>query len=66
MINRKEANMQDVKITFRARVSDDESNVIITEPTMKDSISFSDFTSINRKLTNFQEEWNEENKLENK
>lgn len=33
--------MQDVKITFRVRVYDDESRVIITEPTMTDSISFS-------------------------
>ena len=64
--NRKEANMQDVKITFRVRVSDDESRVIITEPTMTDSTSFSIFTGIIRKLADFQEEWNEEHKLENK
>ncbi len=38
--------MQDVKITFRVRVSDDESRVIITEPTMTDSISFSVFTGV--------------------
>lgn len=63
---RKEANMQDVKITFRVRVSDDESRVIITEPTMTDSISFNVFTGIIRKLADFQEEWNEEHKLENK
>lgn len=65
-ISRKEANMQDVKITFRVRVSDDESRVIITEPTMTDSISFSVFTGIIRKLADFQEEWNEEHKLENR
>ena len=59
-------NVQDVKITFRVRVSDDESRVIITEPTMTDSISFSVFTGIIRKLADFQEEWNEEHKLENK
>ena len=64
--NRKEVNMQDVKITFRVRVSDDESRVIITEPTMTDSISFSVFAGIIRKLADFQEEWNEEHKLENK
>ena len=58
--------MQDVKITFRVRVSDDESRVIITEPTMTDSISFSVFRGIIRKLADFQEEWNEEHKLENK
>lgn len=50
--------MQDVKITFRVRVYDDESRVIITEPTMTDSISFSVFTGIIRKLADFQEEWN--------
>ena len=63
---RKETNMQDIKITFRVRVSDDESRVIITEPTMTDSISFNVFTSIIRKLADFQEEWNEEHKLESK
>ena len=63
---RKEANVQDVKITFRVRVSDDESRVIITEPTMTDSISFSVFAGIIRKLADFQEEWNEEHKLENR
>ena len=64
--NRKEANMQDVKITFRVRVSDDESRVIITEPTRTDTLSFSVFTGIIRKLADFQEEWNEEHKLENR
>lgn len=63
---RKEANMQDVKITFRVRVSDDESRVIITEPTMTGTISFSVFTGIIRKLADFQEEWNEEHKHESK
>lgn len=66
MTNRKEANMQDVKITFRVRVSDDESRIIITEPTMTDSISFNVFTGIIRKLADFQNEWNEEHKLESK
>ena len=59
-------NVQDVKITFRVRVSDDDSRVIITEPTMTDSISFSVFMGIIRKLADFQEEWNEEHKPENK
>lgn len=58
--------MQDVKITFRVQVSDDESRVIITVPTMTDFISFNVFAGIIRKLANFQEEWNEEHKLENK
>ena len=61
-----EGDVQDVKITFRVRVSGDESRVIITEPTMTDPISFSVFTGIIRKLADFQEEWNEEHKLENK
>ena len=43
---------------------DDESRVIITEPTMTDSISFSVFMGIIRKLADFQEEWNEEHKPE--
>ena len=59
-------NVQDVKITSRVRVSDDESRVITTEPTMTGSISFSVFTGIIRKLADFQEEWNEEHKPENK
>ena len=58
--------MQDVKITFRVRVSDDESRVIITEPAMTGTISFNVFTGIIRKLADFQEEWNEEHKLEDK
>lgn len=58
--------MQDVKITFRVRVSDDESRVIITEPAFTGPISFSVFTGIIRKLADFLEEWNEEHKLENK
>ena len=58
--------MQDVKITFRVRVSDDESRGIITEPTMTDTISLSASTGIIRKLADYQEEWNEEHKLENK
>ena len=64
--NRTEANMQDVKIKFRAPVSDDPRRAVITEPTMTDSISFSVFAGIIRKLADFQEEWNEEHKLENK
>ena len=58
--------MQDIKITFRVRVSEDESRVIITEPTMTGTISFSVFTGIIRKLADFQEEWNEEHKPENR
>lgn len=58
--------MQDVKITFRIRVFDDESRVIITEPTMTDSISFSVFMGIIRKLADFQGEWNEEHKPESR
>ena len=58
--------MQDVKITFRVRVSDDESRVIITEPAMTDSISFSVFMGIIRKLADFQEEWNGEHKPESR
>lgn len=54
--------MQDVKITFRVRVYDDESRVIITEPTMTDSISLSVFMGIIRSLADFQEEWNKEHK----
>lgn len=50
----------------RVRVSDDESRVIITEPTMTDTISFSVFTGIIRKLADFQEEWNEEHKPESR
>lgn len=58
----KEANMQDVKITFRVRVSDDESRVIIANPTTTDSISLSVFMGIIRSLADFQEEWNKEHK----
>jgi hypothetical protein len=60
----KEANMQDVKITFRVRVSDDESRVIIANPTTTDSISLSVFMGIIRSLADFQEEWNEEHDIE--
>lgn len=63
---RKEANMQDVKITFRVRVFDDESRVIITEPAVTEPISFSVFMGIIRKLADFQEEWNEEHKPESR
>lgn len=58
--------MQETKITFTVRVSDDESRVIITEPTMTDSISFSVFMGIIRSLADFQKEWNEEHKPENR
>lgn len=58
--------MQDVKITFTVRVADDESRVIITEPAMTDFISFSVFAGIIRSLADFQEEWNEEHKPEDK
>lgn len=54
--------MQDVKITFRVRVSDDESRVIITEPTMTDYISFNVFMGIVRSLVDFVNEWNEKHK----
>ena len=58
--------MQETKITFTVRVSDDESRVIITEPTMTDFISFSVFAGIIRSLSDFQEEWNKEHDLEAK
>ena len=58
--------MQDVKITFRVRVSDDESRVIITESAFTGPISFSVFMGIIRKLADFQEEWNEEHKPESR
>lgn len=56
--------MQDVKITFRVRVSDDESRVIITEPAMTQPISFGVAAGIFRSLADFQEEWNEEHDIE--
>lgn len=58
--------MQDVKITFRVRVYDDESRVMITNPTTTDSISLSVFMGIIRSLADFQEEWNEEHKPESR
>lgn len=58
--------MQDVKITFTVRVSDDESRVIITEPEITDFISFSVFAGIIRSLAVFQEKWNKEHKPEDK
>lgn len=58
--------MQETKITFTVRVSDDESRVIIANPTTTDPISFSVFMGIIRKLADFQEEWNKEHKPENK
>ena len=58
--------MQDVKITFRVRVSDDESRVIITEPAITGTISFNVFTGIIRRLADLQEEWNEQHKPKSK
>lgn len=58
--------MQETKITFTVRVSDDESRVIITEPTMTQPISFDVFAGIIRSLADFQEEWNEEHKPESR
>ena len=58
--------MQDVKITFRVRVYDDESRVIIANPTTTASISLSVFMGIIRSLADFQEEWNEEHKPESR
>ena len=56
--------MQDVKITLRVRVTEDERRVIITDPTMTDYISFNVFTGIVRSLVDFVNEWNEEHKPE--
>ena len=64
--SRKEANMQETTITFKVRVSDDESYVIITEPTMTDYISFNVFMGIVRSLADFQKEWNEEHRPKNR
>lgn len=61
-ITRKEANMQETKITFTVRVSDDESRVIIANPTTTDLISFSVFTGIITSLVDFVNEWNKEHK----
>lgn len=58
--------MQETKITFTVRVEDDESRVIITEPTMTQPISFDVFAGIIRSLADFQEEWNKEHDLEAK
>lgn len=58
--------MQETKITFKVRVSDDESYVIITEPTMTDYISFNVFMGIVRSLADFQKEWNEEHRPKNR
>lgn len=58
--------MQETKITFKVQVTYDESRVIITELAMTQPISFDVFIGIIRKLADFQEEWNEEHKLENK
>ena len=66
MTSKKEVDMQETKITFTVRVADNESRVIITEPTMTQPISFDVFAGIIRSLANFQEEWNEEHKPENK
>ena len=66
MISKKEVDMQETKITFTVRVADDESRVIITEPTMTQPISFDVFAGIIRSLADFQEEWNEEHKPESR
>lgn len=58
--------MQETKITFTVRVSDDESRVIITEPEITDFISFSVFTGIITSLADFVSEWNEEHKPESR
>lgn len=58
--------MQKTKITFTVRVADDESRVIITEPTTTDSISLGVFMGIIRSLADFVNEWNEEHDLEAK
>ena len=58
--------MQETTITFKVRVYDDESRVIITDPTMTDYISFNVFMGIVRSLADFQKEWNEEHKPENR
>lgn len=58
--------MQETKITFTVRVADDESRVIITEPTMTQPISFDVFAGIIRSLADFQKEWNEEHKPESR
>lgn len=56
--------MQETKITFTVRVEDDESRVIIANPTTTDPISLSVFMGIIRSLADFQEEWNEEHDIE--
>jgi hypothetical protein len=61
-IKRREANMQETKITFTVRVSDDESRVIIANPTTTDPISLSVFMGIIRSLADFVNEWNKEHK----
>lgn len=54
--------MQETKITFTVRVSDDESRVIIANPTTTDPISLSVFTGIITSLVDFVNEWNKEHK----
>lgn len=54
--------MQETKITFTVRVEDDESRVIITNPTTTDPISLSVFMGIIRSLVDFVNEWNKEHK----
>ncbi len=58
--------MQETKMTFTVRVTDDESRVIITVPAMTQPISFDVFAGIIRSLADFQEEWNKEHDLETK
>lgn len=54
--------MQETKITFTVWVSDDESRVIIANPTTTDPISLSVFMGIIRSLADFVNEWNKEHK----
>lgn len=47
-------------------MSDDERHVRITDPTNTEPINISVFMGIIRKLADFQEEWNEAHKPENR
>lgn len=58
--------MQDVKITFRVRVSDNERHIVITTPTRTEPISSNVFIGIVRSLADFVSEWNEEHKPESR
>ena len=54
--------MQETKITFTVRVSDNERHVVIANPTTTDSISLGVFMGIIRSLADFVNEWNKEHK----